>query len=491
MVISNIFCTFALEIITNQITSMTTENSTYDRPLIEQKLEYYGKEIQHLMNDYPCMREICKGLETAAYPAALFTGACFLGTLMTRCTYRFYHRPEELRRLNYGVYIIGDPGSGKSFATRLYELLAGPIIRVSREGMNAINRYKRKYSEWEHSGQKGDGPTKPKPLIRVHPARNSNKVFIEDMNNAIDIVDGEEMHLHMLSFDTELSNSIRLQSEAWNSKWVMELKAFHNEEDGECFVNSLLQPSFNVYWNYVYTGTPMALETKVNQRNIGTGLATRLAAIPMPSTHFRMIKHETLEDVGPEPEEDKTLRMWAERLDKEYGELPIKKLVDECYDWTARRMEDAKDNNSKVDEILCKRVAYYGINVSVPFIVMRHWDEWKQHRTISIDDTDLHFCQLVCNIQLCCQDYFFGNYWESYFRMQEQGFNGPRQERHYSKKMKVRYRSLPNEFTTNDLVYYCGVNQRNAEKIVERWKSEGYIVMRSYGIYEKVILDLM
>ena len=70
MAISNIFCTFALEIITNQITSMTTENSTYDRPLIEQELEYYGKEIQHLMSDYPCMREICKGLETAAYPAA-------------------------------------------------------------------------------------------------------------------------------------------------------------------------------------------------------------------------------------------------------------------------------------------------------------------------------------------------------------------------------------------------------------------------------------
>ena len=291
-----------------------TEKTTPNRPLIEQKLEYFGNEIQHLMSDYPCLREICKGLETAAYPAALFTGACFLGTLMTRCTYRFYHRPEELRRLNYGVYIIGDPGSGKSFATRLYDLLAGPIIRVSREGMNAMNRYKRKYSEWEHSGQKGDGPTKPKPLIRTHPARNSNKVFIEDMNNAIDIVDGEEMHLHMLSFDTELSNSIRLQSEAWNSKWVMELKAFHNEEDGECFVNNLLLPSFNVYWNYVYTGTPIALETKVNQRNIGTGLATRLAAIPMPSTHFRMIKRETLEDVGLEPEEDKTLRMWAERL---------------------------------------------------------------------------------------------------------------------------------------------------------------------------------
>ena len=71
---------------------MMTETTTHNRPLIEQNLEYFGNEIQRLMSDYPCLREICKGLETAAYPAALFTGACFLGTLMTRCTYRFYHR---------------------------------------------------------------------------------------------------------------------------------------------------------------------------------------------------------------------------------------------------------------------------------------------------------------------------------------------------------------------------------------------------------------
>ena len=42
-----------------------------------------------------------------------------------------------------------------------------------------------------------------------------------------------------------------------------------------------------------------------------------------------------------------------------------------------------------------------------------------------------------------------------------------------------------------DVINCCDVSQRNAEKMVERWKSEGYIIMRSYGIYEKVILDLM
>lgn len=183
--------------------------------------------------------------------------------------------------------------------------------------------------------------------------------------------------------------------------------------------------------------------------------------------------------------------MWAERLDKEHGELPIKKLVDEVYDWTARRMEDAKDDDSKVEELICKRVPYYGINVTVPFIIMRHWDEWKQHHTLTIDDTDLYFCQLVCNIQLSCQRYFFGRFWETYFITQKMGMNGVRQERHYSKKMKARYRALGNRFMVGDVINRCDVSQRNAEKMVERWKSEGYIIMRSYGIYEKVILDLM
>jgi hypothetical protein len=34
---------------------------------------------------------------------------------------------------------------------------------------------------------------------------------------------------------------------------------------------------FNVFWNFIYTGTPYALHRKVNQRNFGTGMSTRLA----------------------------------------------------------------------------------------------------------------------------------------------------------------------------------------------------------------------
>jgi Mn-dependent DtxR family transcriptional regulator len=57
--------------------------------------------------------------------------------------------------------------------------------------------------------------------------------------------------------------------------------------------------------------------------------------------------------------------------------------------------------------------------------------------------------------------------------------------------MKWRYRQLEDEFLTYDLVELCGVSQRNAEKMVERWKAEGYIRMKEYMVYEKIIPELL
>ena len=84
----------------------------------------WGAQIEALSKDFPLLKDITKGLKKNQFPAAMFVGGGLLMTLMTRCTYRFYHRPEELRRLNNSTLIIGDPASGKSFATRLFKLLA-------------------------------------------------------------------------------------------------------------------------------------------------------------------------------------------------------------------------------------------------------------------------------------------------------------------------------------------------------------------------------
>ena len=416
---------------------------------LDHQLWDWGEQIEALMPHYPMLRDICKGLKRNQYPAALFVASGLMMTLMTRCTYRFYHRPEELRRLNNSTLIIGDPASGKSFATRLFKLLASPIVAADQAGKDAINAYR---EQVRTKGANKEKPKKPKVVVRIHPARTSNAQFIQDMVNAKEQVDGKEMQLHMLTFDTELDNTLALQKGgAYIDKQALQLKAFHNEEDGQAYsnVDSVFQEFF-VVWNYIYTGTPIALKRMVNEQNFGSGLATRLTCIPLPATNFEMMSRETNVDL----DSDERLKAWAEKLDKVKGELTVQKIVDELYEWTARRMEDAKENDSKADEMLLKRCAYHGVNCSAPFIVMRHWDQMKQDGpywcgAFETDEVDWQLAELIVNMQYACQRHFFGAMAENYFdnKLKEASVNVQRKQKTFE-----AFKRLPEEFLCEDVV---------------------------------------
>ena len=428
---------------------------------IDQWLWDWGEQIEALFDDFPLLKDICRGLKRNQYAAALFVSGGFMMTLMTRCRYSFYHRPEELRRLNCEVQVIGDPASGKSFATRLYKQLIAPIIAADRVGKEAINAYR---EQMKTKGANKEKPKKPKVVIRVHPARTSNAQFIQDMVNAVEEVDGEPMQLHMLTFDTELDNTLRVQrGGSWMDKESLELKAFHNEEDGQFYSNmdSVIE-NFIVTWNYIYTGTPLALKAKINDRNFGSGLATRLTCIPLPPTNFEMIGRERTKDV----ESDNRLKEWGERLDRMKGVLSLDKIVDELYDWTARRMEDAKENNSKAEEMLLKRCAYHGINFAAPFIVMRHWDKIHQDGAyycgeFETDEVDWKLAELIVNIQYACQRHYFLAMAEKYFDDQLRDISV---NTHRKDKTIEAFGRLPEEFVIDDIMSCFGLNNDSSAR---------------------------
>ena len=427
-----------------------------------QRLWEWGAQIEALGEEFPLLKDICKGLKRNQYPAAMFVGGGLLMTLMTRCTYRFYHRPEELRRLNNSTLIIGDPASGKSFATRLFKLLAAPIVAADKVGKEAINAYR---ELMRTKGANKEKPKKPKVVVRVHPARTSNAQFIQDMVNAVEVVDGEEMQLHMLTFDTELDNTVTVQKGgSWIDKFSMELKAFHNEEDGQAYsnVDSILQ-DFIVTWNFIYTGTPIALKKKVNEQNFGSGLATRLTCIPLPATNFEMMERE----VSVDYESDARLTEWAEKLDRVKGELTVQKIVDELYDWTARRMADAAENDSKADEMLLKRCAYHGLNFAAPFIVMRHWDQMHQDGDywcgeFETDEVDWRLTELITNIQYACQRHYFGAMAEAYFdnKLKDASVNVQRRQKTFE-----AFSRLPEVFTSEDVVRCFGMKNNASARV--------------------------
>jgi hypothetical protein len=165
-------------------------------------------------------------------------------------------------------------------------------------------------------------------------------------------------------------------------------------------------------------------------------------------------------------ESDNHLKAWAEKLDRTKGILPLGKIVDELYDWTARRMEDAKENDSKADEMLLKRCTYHGLNFAAPFIVMRHWADLKQDGdywcgTFETDETDWRLAELIVNIQYACQRHYFGAMAEAYFdnKNKDASVNVRRKQ-----KTIEAFNRLPEEFTAEDIMRCFGLEGESSAR---------------------------
>ena len=447
-------------------------------------LDKWAEELQEMAEYYPCMKELFLNVHPHKMPAVLFSSAALFGTLMTRAYYHFWYEPEIVRRLNYCIFIIGDPGAGKNVIEKFYFKIADPMIQSDQGLIDAVNRYKDGRTERTTStkAQKGEALKKPVVGIRVHPARTATGEFIRHMLAAVETVQGQPMNLHMFSFDSELDNVTKNNKGGdWKDREVLELKAFHNEQDGQMYANQeSITGMFNVFWNFIYTGTPYALHRKVNQRNFGTGMSTRLAVIPMPDKG-KAGRHQKVD-----PEANETLKTWAYRLDKVEGELPIEPLNDETYDWQSTRLDIAEFNGDKADRTLLKRIPYYGIGVSLPFILMRHWDEWQESKTLTMDDTDKRLCRLAMEIQYKCQQFFFGEMAFNYFADQNKEFVVRRRSTRYDEC----FRKLPDEFKTQQFMDCFGCSQPTAARALDRFKKDGVIESVKYGLYKKLVSEL-
>ena len=168
------------------------------------------------------------------------------------------------------------------------------------------------------------------------------------------------------------------------------------------------------------------------------------------------------------------------------GELSIQKIVDELYDWTGRRMEDAKENNSKADEMLLKRCAYHGLNFSAPFIVMRHWADIHQDGTywcgtFETDEVDWKLAELLTNIQYACQRHYFGAMAEKYFddKVRDAAANMQRKQ-----KTIEAFSRLPEEFTVDDVVRCFALKNSNSASVrINRLLKDSLI--EKVGVYEE------
>ncbi|MBO4673250.1 MAG: hypothetical protein J5616_02755 [Bacteroidaceae bacterium] len=455
-------------------------------PMADLPFDKWCSEIENLFDVYPCLREVCEPHPRRLWPFLLFASAAMMGTCMTLTYYRFYADPSARCRLNYIILGVGDPTSGKGTLSRLQEVLLAPIIESDKLADDATNNWKEMKN---NAGANKDTRSRDKIYNRMFGPRASNGEFIRSMINCKTMVDGEEMNNHLVTVDSEKDNSINMsKSGGWQNRDIMVLKSFHNEFDSQHYQNNQsVSGRFRVYWNQIESCTPPTLKRLVNERNFNSGLDTRMATIPTGKPDFDMMPLTSKDDQFLSVANE-TLREWSYRLDQRRGELPIWPLVEHVHKWCDERRAIAEFNDDQADWLLIKRVPYYGINISAPYIDMRHWDKREQTGTYQVDDTDKALCDLVLDIQYRTQLHWFYDLHRKYYDDQLQ--DAALQRRRTNKFIEC-FRQLPEEFTTEQFAHIFGyANTRSAQKTLQRLLDDKIIERTMRGNYKKLVSEL-
>lgn len=416
-------------------------------------LENIGREIEKLFPRYPLLKLLCHRLPRKHYIAALLVGGAFIMTLMTRCWYRFWPAPGRRCRMNSLLALIGRPGSGKHMAVELYKILMEPIHKADQAQIDALNRWNLEKDQ-KNGGSANKSP-RPSGAYRALPSETSAAGAREAETNAKEIIDGEEWYLHVSQFDSELDNTLRQMKKSYmEALFTLWLKSFHNEYHGSLLKTSSAHVGeYPVHYNCCYTGTSDALKKMATEANFVNGLLSRFTFVPMGDSDYKMMEAHEYDEA--DAERDRQLSEWAYRLDATKGEIPCKIISDALYRWTARRMEDAKENNSKCEEDMIKRPCWHGINYVLGYVVSRHWDKmvedggrYKCGEDFQPDKYDVQLALLIAKAQLAFQEYYFKAIGEKHYDDQlSQDSSG----RTHQQKTWIGYRRLPNPFSSQDV----------------------------------------
>ena len=416
-------------------------------------LEHIGSKLEKFFRYYPLLKLMCHGLQRKHYIAALFVGGAFCMNLMTRMWYSFWAAPGRKCRMNHLLELIGRQGSGKRFAVTLYEILMEPVKAADQAQITALNNWKQERSQ--NNGAAKNKTPEPKGIYRCLPSEASAAAVRDAEVNAKEEIDGEEWYLHISQFDSELQNTLtQLQKSYFSALYTLWLKGFHNEPHGALLKSATnIVGEWPVHYNVVYTGTKHALDKQVNISNYATGLNGRITAVPMGDSNFEMMENREYTD--EDRQRDADLRNWAYKLDTTKGEIPCKDISDALHDWTSRRMDDARENQSLADEDLLKRPCWHGINFALPYIVSRHWDQMKEDNGRNVcgedfktDKTDRELALLICNAQYVFQQHFFGAIAEQHYEISQ---TAEAANHRLQQKTKLAYYRLPNLFTKDDV----------------------------------------
>lgn len=442
---------------------------------------YWWKELEPLLDGG--YKEAVRDIDDFNKLGGVLTAGAMFGTYLTKCYW--YHYDGNPYRLSYIVYVIGNPASGKSFAIRQDKA----IMKLLRDQDAAGRAWEQQMKEEQQKRQQSSKEAKKDalpvehPVIRYVPSSISNAVFYKRSMDAKAEVQGREMHLHLYTMESELATALRAQVGSWAGKHDIELKSFQNEYAGVDFANAQSTNGIiQCNWNQVMTSTMDGLRKKLAQGDINDGFVTRLSIWVMPNNDYKMIdksgKKKTIE-------EDSPLEKWGAILQDVEGEIDVPELVDYCYDWCKRQCDMARLEDDELVDYFRKRVPIYMMRYTIPRIVMREYQNFRQTGKWRVQADDLKFAKLIGDYLMYIQIYLFG----SKIEQAKEKIAEDVRPRIRKSKFAVFFESLGETFTIEE--FERNYSSRNSAKAtLSSIVNLGIVERISKGQYRKLYEDI-
>ena len=451
--------------------------------------------------DNPVWKPVCAYLPESARINGLLAAGSMWGTLLSGCHLRNWYDGSDLF-LTFMTYIIGEAASGKGDYREIDRLIMEPLRQADERGRKAEEAYQEKMKQLSVSkAKKDDVPEEKHFAVRYLPTDTTLKQKLERCRYALAQFGAEQRQVACYNFETELSSKINYEKNSWNSSQDFDKKSFDCEMTGSESRSTMTTNGLvNAFFNFVVTGTPDALQKKINARNCLDGLPTRLLMGIQPPSGYRMIERsrrrrpdkdsDFLRTVGNKlmlcgwdvnlEQKCNVPKAWQDRLGKKTS------FADALYWWGQQKALTCELEEDKIGNYFRKRAPMIAVKLGVVDAIMNSLDSFVDEGQINLNFSSIELAIHLCDYIFESQIWYFGKLIED--SLESSAISG---HIYQNTKLVKAYNDLPDNFTRENIIAILNCSKKTAYNRISDWLCSGYIQKVSTNKYLKLIKVLI
>ena len=314
----------------------------------------------------PLIKQIASTAPSDFMAACIVCQLPMLGTLASKL--RAKYLDGRMHSPSFQVSLEAPQASGKSFMTRIAEILMEPVLARDMEERQKEQEYLERLGELKVTNVKVTSKNReellgqrPKGIIRYVPATISVTKLLQRLDNA--------RGLHLFAFAEEIDTVTQAFKRGFSSYGDLLRVAFDNGLYGQDYASS---ESFSglvtAYYNTLFSGTPKAMRRFYP--DVEDGLVSRVCFVMIPDQfgkpmpEWGELKEKDLEEVKRQLERLDRVSIIGNAVQPDHV-MDLNFLNRDLKKWLTEQQEEAVRSNDRTRDVFCRRSAVVGFRAGM------------------------------------------------------------------------------------------------------------------------------